>query len=124
MLSGKLIALCVVIGLALIGLVVAVLIRPQRPAPDSPGQRLLAHARDRSDYRIFVGVPPTDPTTWAEVSRVNESSVTLRDSRAVELTEVTAYLVVYPGGTLVDHRGPATLPVPAWVGGLQPAEVA
>lgn len=72
---------------------------------------------------MLVGVPPANPTSWAEVSRVTESSVTLRDSKAVKLSEVTAYLVAYSSGTLVDHRGPGSLPLPAWARGLRPGQV-
>jgi hypothetical protein len=123
MVNAKVIAAFVVVGLALLGIVIVVMIRPREAAADTPGQRLLAHSRDRNDYRMLVGVPAANPTAWAEVSRVSESSVTLRDSRAVKLSEVTAYLVAYPSGTLVDRRGPDALPMPAWASGLKAAEV-
>ena len=31
------------------------------PSSLTPGQRLLAHARDRDDYEMFVGLPATQP---------------------------------------------------------------
>jgi hypothetical protein len=149
MLNGKVILLCVLGGLAVVTIVIAVVRRSQPAAPDAPaqalpapprntiaavprfqrapantpGQRLLAHSHDRNDYRMFVGVPPGNPTAWAEVSGVNESRVTLSDSQTVKLSDVTAYFVAYPGGNLLDHRGPDTLPFPEWVGGLSPAEI-
>ena len=123
MVNGKVIAASVVVGLALLGVVIVVIIRSRGPVPDTPGQRLLAHSRDRNDYRMFVGVPAANPTAWAEVSRVDESSVTLRGSQRVKLANVTAYLVAYPNGALVDRRGPDTLVTPSWAGGLKPAEV-
>ncbi len=79
------------------------------------GQRLLAHSRDRDDYRLFVGLPPANPTAWAEVARIDDSSVSLRDSRVLDLSEVTAYFVAYPSGALADYQSPNELPVPEWV---------
>jgi hypothetical protein len=117
--NGKVVALCIVGGLALAGISVAIILRSRgtspREAPDTLGQRLLAHSRDRGDYRLFVGVPTANPTAWVEVARIEESSVTLRDTRVLDLSEVTAYIVAYPSGTLVDYRCPNDLPVPEWV---------
>jgi hypothetical protein len=62
-----------------------------------------------------VGVPPANPTAWAEVKRIDDSSVTLRDSRVLGLSAVTAYFVAYPGGTLADYQCSNELPVPEWV---------
>lgn len=117
--NGKVVALCVIGGLALIGIVVAVVLRSR--VPPTPGElgtlgrRLLAHSRDREDYRLFVGVPPVNPTSWAEVTRIDNSSVILRDSQVLDLDEVTAYFVAYPGGSLADYQCPNELPVPEWV---------
>jgi hypothetical protein len=58
---------------------------------------------------------------WAEVTSVNATRVVLRDGGEVKLSVVTAYLVAYPGGTLVDRRGADHLAPPVWVGGLSPA---
>jgi hypothetical protein len=117
--NGKLVALCIVGGLALIGIIVAIAFRSRpaslQAAPGTLGQRLLAHSRDRNDYRLFVGVPPATPIAWVEVVRIDDSSATLRDSQALELSEVTAYFVAYPSGALVDYQCPNKLPVPAWV---------
>jgi hypothetical protein len=117
--NGKVISLSILTGLGITGIVVAVIILARRNfhgEDDTPGGRLLAHSRDRKDYRLFVGLPPANPTSWAEVAQVDESSVTLRDSRALKLSEVTAYFVTYPSGNLVDYRCPTdNLPLPAWV---------
>jgi hypothetical protein len=117
--SGKAIVLCVVGGLVLAGIIAAVALR-SRPTsshgtPEKLGQRLLAHARNRNDYRLFVGVPPADPAAWAEVARIDDSSVTLRNSEVVYLRDVTAYFVVYPRGSLVEYQCEHDLPVPEWV---------
>ena len=117
--NGKVLALSLLGGLALIGVVViSVLWRggstPQGAA-DSLGHRLLAHFRDRKDYRLFIGMPPAAPAIWVEVDGFTSNSVTLRDSKVVDLSEVTAYFVAYPSGALVDYRCPNQLPVPGWV---------
>jgi hypothetical protein len=117
--NGKVVALCAVGGLALVGIIVAVLLRSRVPraerTPSTLGQRLLAHSRDRDDYRLFVGVPPANPTAWVEVTRIDESSVTLRDAQVLGLAAVKAYFVAYPSGALIDYRCPNQLPVPGWV---------
>jgi len=117
--NGKVVAFFVIVGLALIGILVAVVLRsrvpPTQSKPATLGQRLLAHSRDRNDYRLFVGVPLANPTAWAEVTQIDDSSVSLRDSQELELSEVTAYFVAYPSGALVDYRCPNELPVPGWV---------
>ena len=117
--NGKVVALFIVGGLALAGICVALMLRSRgtspRATPDTLGQRLLAHSRDRRDYRLFVGVPSANPTAWVEVARIEESSVKLRDNRVLDLSEVAAYFVAYPSGTLVDYRCPNDLPVPEWV---------
>jgi hypothetical protein len=117
--NGRIVSRCVVVGLALMGIFVAVGLRPGGlPAQGTAGtlgQRLLAHSRDRDDYRLFVGVPPANPKAWAEVVQIDDSSVTLHDSQVLGLAAVTAYLVAYPSGALVNYRCPNELPVPAWV---------
>jgi hypothetical protein len=117
--NGKLVTLGIIGGAALTGVIVAIMLRSRGTfppgAPDTLGRRLLAHARDRSDYRLFVGVPSADPTAWAEVTRIEGNSVALRDSRVLSLSEVTAYFVAYPSGALVDYRFPNEIPLPAWV---------
>jgi hypothetical protein len=50
-----------------------------------------------------------------EVARIDDSSVSLRDSQLLDLSEVTAYFVAYPSGALADYRCPNELPVPEWV---------
>jgi hypothetical protein len=123
MIDAKTIVLSVLALSAVIGLAVVILLRARGTARDTPGERLLAHWRDRNDYRIFVGMPVAEPTDWVEVVRVSDPSVTLADSGVVGLSAVTAYLVTYPSGTLVDYCAPSYLPLPAWVGGLRPAAV-
>jgi len=112
-------ALCAVGGLALVGIIVAVVLRSRVPpaerTPSTLGQRLLAHSRDRDDYRLLVGVPPANPTAWVEVTRIDESSVTLRDGQVLRLGAVTAYFVAYPSGALVDYQCPNELPLPGWL---------
>ena len=105
-------------ALAAMLIVVVVVVMGFRRAEDGPGQRLLAHSRDRSDYRMFVGMPPARPTHWAEVARLNARSIRLRDAREVKPAEVTAYFVTYPGGQLFDFHGGEDLPLPTWVHGL------
>ena len=57
--------------------------------------------------------PMANPTAWAEVNRIDDSSVTLRDSQVLDLPEVTAYFVAYPGGSLGRLRVPHNkLPLP------------
>src|SRR5262245_19721653 len=82
--SGKVLVIGVIAGLALIGVLVALMLRPSGTAQGQPNdlaRRLLAHSRDRSDYRLFVGLPPTAPTDWVEVAKIDETSVTLKDAR-------------------------------------------
>lgn len=108
--------------LIVIGVVIALVLRSRSNNAATPGQRLLAHSRDRSDYRMFVGMPANQPTSWAEVSRIDASSVTLPDSNLIKLADITAYFVTYPSGTLADREGPASLELPAWISGLHPAD--
>lgn len=105
-----------------LGLAVAAalfLFRHRTEAPHSTietiGDRLRAHTRDRSDYRLFVGIPPALPVDWTEVERIKGDCVSLKDHPAISLSEVTAYFVAYPGGQLADCRCPDHLPVPQWV---------
>jgi hypothetical protein len=123
MFNVKVIAVCVAAGLAAVGGTIALVIRSRGAASDSPGQRLLAHARERSDYRICVGVPLNNPSSWAEVAHVTESACILRDGEEVKAADIRAYVIAYPSGALLDHRGPTRLPLPSWVGGLEPANV-
>jgi hypothetical protein len=128
--NGKIVVLCIIGGLVLVAIIAAIVYRSGAPstqpaagtsAPSTQpttrtlGQRLLAHSRDRSDYRLFAGLPAAAPANWVEVARIDDSSVTFRNSQALDLSEVTAYLVVYPSGTLVDYRCPNGLPIPEWV---------
>ncbi len=103
-------------GLALIGIILAIMFRFRWTAPENvpttPGQRLLAHSRDRNDYRLFVGVPLAKPTAWSEVVRMDDFLATLRNAPAVKLPEITAFFVTYPSGVLVDYVCPNSLPVP------------
>jgi hypothetical protein len=72
-------------GFALVG-IAAVALQPRvaltQEKPSTLGHRLLAHFRDRDDYHLFVGIPAAHPTNWAEVARIDDSSVTLRSSEA------------------------------------------
>jgi hypothetical protein len=120
MINIKLIAACIAAGVVAAGLIVVLVFRSRVAATATPGQRLLAHARDRSDYRICVGVPY--PSSWAEVSRLTETSVILRDGKEVLAAEITAFVIAYPSGALLDHHAPSGLPLPDWVGGLEPAK--
>lgn len=113
-----------VAALLCVGLVVAVVLvltsrrGMNRPVPpDSPGQRLALLARQRPDYRILVGVPPTQPTSWGVASRVSEEAVTIEGRGDISLAEVRAFIVAYPNGQMVDGEL-AGLPVPAGLTGL------
>jgi hypothetical protein len=100
---------------AILAIVVITVLRrrriPQRPA----GERLLAHARDRSDYRMCVGIPPAAPTRWIEVVEVEQSTVRCWTAETIPLQEITAFFVTYPRGTLVEYHCPRAIPVPDWV---------
>jgi hypothetical protein len=117
--TGKLIAYCLMGALAVAGVFIAILFvsraTSRRGSDGKLGSRLLAHARDRGNYRMCVGIPTDSPESWVEVAAIDESSVTLIDSQVVELSDVTAYLVAYPSGTLVDWDGPPDLTMPSWV---------
>jgi hypothetical protein len=117
--NGKVIWLAVLAGFVIFGLLLVVILRSRqntsRTTEDSPGRRLLAHSRDREDYRLFVGMPPTTPGEWVEVAEIRESSVTLRNNQVLDLKEVTAYFVTLPSGGPVDIRNPTKLPLPNWV---------
>ena len=117
--SGKLVRALRHRGLGLRRGTVAVLARfRESTSQDASGtlaHRLLAHSRDRNDYRMFVGVPPANPTAWTEVARIDDLSVTLSNFQVIDLRAVTAYFVAYPSGTLVDYQSSNELSVPDWV---------
>ena len=119
LMAGKVVALCVIAALGALALGVSVALRFQAPLAQgelrSSGSRLLAHSRDREDYRLFVGVPPANPTDWAEVTRIDDSSVTFRNSPALDLSVVSAFFVAYPGGALADWQRTNGLALPDWV---------
>jgi len=104
-------------GLVIATLVIAgIIVLRRRRVPRRPaGERLLAHARDRSDYRMHVGIPPAAPTGWIEVVAIDESRVQCSRARTIPLSEVTAFFVTYPRGTLVEYHCPRAVPVPDWV---------
>ncbi len=82
-----------------------------------PGHRLAVLARQRSDYRILVGVPADAPARWAPASRVTDSAVEVEGYGAIPLAEVRAFVVSYPNGQVLDCE-PAGLPSPAGLTGL------
>lgn len=108
--------------LVVLGSVVVILLLKSRrqeasPDPHSPAQRLAVLVSQRSDYRIQIGVPPEEPISWAVVSRVADGILTVEGHGDIPLTKVTAFVVAYPNGQLVDFEL-AGLPVPAGVTGL------
>ena len=126
--SDAAILLCVV-GLGLIGAIIAIGVMRSRRAGTrvaskaaaremSPGERLLAHSRDRNDYRLFVGFPPARPARWVEVAELGPFMIKLLDSTAIASADVTAYFVAYSSGVLVDCHNPGGLPLPHWTSGI------
>jgi hypothetical protein len=89
-------------------------------APNSPGQRLAVLARQRPDYRIWVGVPPERPIGWAVASRVAADAVAVEGRGEIPLAEVRAFVVAYANGQMIDCEL-AGLPVPAGLTALSPA---
>jgi hypothetical protein len=84
------------------------------PKVPNYGERLLAHSRDRSDYRLFVALPSAKPARWVEVEEIDETSVTLRDSTVLPLSAVKAYFVTYPSDSLAVYQCFNDLIVIAW----------
>src|SRR5262249_43445664 len=123
--NAKAIVLCILGGVAFIAMILVLIHRSRRIASQETlgpfGHRLLAHSRDRDDYRLFVGMPPANPTAWVKVLLIDESSVTLEDSQVLNLSDVTAYIVAHPSGALVDYRCSNDLPMPAWAKFLEEA---
>jgi hypothetical protein len=124
--NDKMLAFAVFGGIALIAIVVGVFLSlrtgSSRGTARSAGERLLAHSGDRSDYRMFVGIPAANPVGWAEVAKIDATSLTLQNSLTLDLSQVTAYFVAYPSGMLVDCQRPHELPLPKWVGGLHASD--
>lgn len=89
----------------------------QPASPNSPGQRLAALARQRSDYRMLVGVPPGEPDSWAVVSRVTDDTATVEGHGKILLGQVKAFVVAYPNGQMIDCELAGLLP-PAGMTGL------
>ena len=120
--NDKVLTFVVLGGIVLVAVVVGIFVSlraaSSRTSARSLGQTLLAHSRDRDDYRMFVGMPADDPVGWVEVVKINETSATLRNSERIGLSEVTAYFVAYPSGTLVERRCPNGPRLPKWVKGL------
>jgi hypothetical protein len=92
---------------------------PASLAPNSPGGRLTVLADQRLDYQILIGVPPERPTSWAVASRVAAGTVTMEGRGVVPLAAVTAFVVAYPNGQVVDCEL-AGLRGPAGMTGLSP----
>jgi hypothetical protein len=87
--------------------------------PHSAGQRLAVLARQRSDYRLLVGVPPGEPPSWAIASRVTADAVTAEGHGDIPLAGVKAFVVAYPSGPLINCEL-AGHPRPAEMTGLTP----
>jgi hypothetical protein len=117
--NSKLVVIFAIAGLVLLAPVIVTVLRSRihknQAKPNSLGHRLLSHSRDRNDYRLLVGIPSANPTSWREVSRIDDKSVTLRDSQLLDLSEITTYLVAYPSGKLVEYRCPNSLRIPDWI---------
>lgn len=72
------------------------------PARNSVAQRLLALAKQRSDYRIMVGIPLAAPTEWAKVVKVDDDTIDIETLGTRNLSEVGTFFVAYPNGQLID----------------------
>jgi hypothetical protein len=81
-----------------------VLMRRRQRNASTIGDRLFALANERSDYIIAVGIPPSDPNRWSEVTAVTNSTVATSDARQIPLDEITHFVVSYPNGQLVDFE--------------------
>ncbi len=94
----------------------------ETPGTSSPSKRLRELSRERSDYSIFVGVPLSSPTKWAEVTRINGDSLVVKGHGTVLIPDIKAFIVAYPNGQLVDGntRG---LPLPKGFTGLSPSAI-
>jgi hypothetical protein len=86
-----------------------------------PGQRLAVLARQRSDYRILVGVPPAEPAHWAVAAAVTEQTVRVEGHGDIPLAEVKAFIVAYPHGQVIDCEL-VDLPWPDGMTGLSPGQ--
>jgi hypothetical protein len=94
-------AFLAVAGLLAVGLLALVVVLVARRS-DSPGRRLAVRMRQRSDYLVFLGVPPANPDRWAAASGLNGDAVVVEGHGEVPLAEVRLFVVAYPGGQLVD----------------------
>ena len=88
--------------------------------PTSPSARLRALASDRDDYLILVGIPLTSPTDWAEATRGTGDSLVVEGHGHCSISDVTAFIVTYPSGQLIDYEANG-LPFPESVTGLSPS---
>jgi hypothetical protein len=86
-----------------------------RSGNQDAGQRLLEHSRDRDDYRLYVGIPVANPRVWEKVQHIDDNSVTLENTQYLDLSQVQAYLVAYPSGTMADYHAPDDLEPPSWI---------
>jgi len=95
-------------------------IENDRTNPNSCGGRLLTHARDRSDYRLFVGVPMATPIHWTNVRDISENGVVTATGEFLPLSQITAFIVAYSNGQMMDAELSGLQPPPG-ITGLQPS---
>ena len=79
---------------------------PRDAAPDhGSAERLGARLAEGRDYKIFVGVPLETPERWRPATRGDNGEL-LIDDVEIDVDDVRAFVVAYPGGELLDHLGP------------------
>jgi hypothetical protein len=91
---------------------------PRQSAKPSPGQRLSTLAKHRRDYRILIGVPPHEPNQWLE-ARCFDEVMSVANYGDVPLDAITAFVVAYPNGQVVDCEVTG-LNWPPGITGLEP----
>ncbi len=84
-----------------------------------PADRLRRLISQRSDYRIFIGVPFATPNAWATVTRLGNDSLDVQGIGTVCVSDVRAFAAAYPNGQVLDWE-PCGLSLPEGLEGLSP----
>lgn len=83
-------------------------------------ERLRAFADESNDYRFYIGIPPSSPTLWITVAKATDESFIVDGYDPISLSEITAFIVTYPNGQIVDCNL-RNLLLPEGITGLSPS---
>ncbi len=74
------------------------------------------HFNNRSDYRLYIGVPLDNPIKWVKANYIPTNQVKI-GNQLIKAETIKAYLITYPNGEILDFNS-ETIPLPEETSGL------